>query len=377
MALAGREIVLSGGAINSPQLLLLSGIGPADELRALGIDPLHDLPGVGRNLAEHPNIINEYELKQDLGLTRHLRFDRAARAALRWRIDGGGPFAQSGTLANLFARSTPGLDRPDLQIMFLPMSGDARMWLPGQSPFPARLSARCGFLHPLSRGSVTLRSTDPRAAPRIHFNMFGQPGDLDGMVRALELCRSIYARSPLRELISHEVKPPRGVDNLAEFIRRNALTGALCHTASGFTQSLEYSAGQVRLLDQAAGILESDLGIEPVKRPRDWREHNMEVPEFLRRLALELREDLLTAVAQRWRELGALETVWGELAEEFGGEDPVSPELRSLADGTKQRLRAMAEEFGGRRRMTGPDEDALSEVRNHIEAAFQQLGPLL
>jgi choline dehydrogenase len=98
------------------------------------------------------------------------------------------------------------------------------MWLPGQSPFPARLSARCGFLHPLSRGSVTLRSTDPRAAPKIHFNRFGQQGDLDGMVRALELCRSIYARSPLRELISHEVKPPRGVDNLAEFIRRNALT---------------------------------------------------------------------------------------------------------------------------------------------------------
>jgi hypothetical protein len=157
----------------------------------------------------------------------------------------------------------------------------------------------------------------------------------------------------------------------------NRELGALCHTASGFTLSLEYSADQIRLLDQAAGILESDLGIEPVKRPRDWREHNMEVPEFLRRLALELREDLLTAVVQRWRELGALEAVWAELAEEFGGEDPVNPELHSLANETKQRLLALATEFGGRRRLREPDEETLAEIRHQVDAAFEQLGPLL
>ncbi len=222
--LAGSEVILCGGAFNSPQLLLLSGIGPADELKALGIVPVHDLPGVGRNLAEHPNIINEYELKDDLGLTRHLRLDRAARAALRWRRSGDGPFAQTGTLANLFARTVPGLERPDVQLMCLPMSGDARLWLPGQRAFPARLSARCGFLHPQSRGTVTLRSTDPRAAPRIHFNMFAEPTDLAGMVRALELSRSIYAQSPLKEMIAHEVRPTSSVRDLAEYIRRNAGT---------------------------------------------------------------------------------------------------------------------------------------------------------
>jgi len=157
----------------------------------------------------------------------------------------------------------------------------------------------------------------------------------------------------------------------------NRELGALCHTASGFTQSLEYSANQIRLLDHAAGLLESDLGLEPVKRPRDWRKHNMEVPEFLRRLALELREDLLTAVAQRWRELAALETVWTELAEEFGGENPVSPELRSLALDTKQRLLSLAKEFGGKRRLADPDEDTLAEIQRQVDAAFDQLGPLL
>ncbi|MGX7895361.1 GMC family oxidoreductase [Tsuneonella sp. HG222] len=221
---AGTEIILCGGAIGSPQILLLSGIGPADEVRAAGVTPVHDLPAVGRNLAEHPNIINEHELKDDLGLTRHLRLDRAARAALQWRLTGGGPFSYTGTLANVFMRSLPGLQQPDVQLMLLPMSGDARMWLPGQKPFPARLSARCGFLQPQSRGSVKLRSPDPWAAPEIRFNMFSEPGDLDGMVRALELSRSIYAQKPLRDLITHEVKPTAGTADLRDFIRRNALT---------------------------------------------------------------------------------------------------------------------------------------------------------
>ncbi|MGV3555202.1 MAG: GMC family oxidoreductase [Croceibacterium sp.] len=220
--LAAREVIVSGGAYNSPQLLMLSGIGPADELRALGIAPVHDLPGVGRNLAEHPNIINEYDLKDDLGLTRHLRMDRALAAALRWRQHGDGPFAQTGTLANVFARTLPGLDRPDVQLMCLPMSGDARMWLPGMRPFPARLSVRCGYLHPKSRGSVTLRSSDPRDPPRIRFNLLAEPDDLAGMVRALELSRDIYAAPPLARLIAGEVRPGLRESDLAGYVRRNA-----------------------------------------------------------------------------------------------------------------------------------------------------------
>ena len=157
----------------------------------------------------------------------------------------------------------------------------------------------------------------------------------------------------------------------------NRELGALCYTGSGFTQFLDFSASQVRLLDQAAGLLEQDLGVEPVKRPRDWRTHNMEVPEFLRRLALELREDLLTVAARRWRELAALEQVWAELAEEFGGEDPVNADLRTMAEETKQRLLSLAQEFGGKRRLSGPEDDYLAEVRRRLDEAFEQLEPLL
>jgi len=158
----------------------------------------------------------------------------------------------------------------------------------------------------------------------------------------------------------------------------NRELGALCYTASGFSRFLDSSADQIRLLEQAAGQLEDEHGVERSKRPRDWRgSGEISVPEFLRSLAQELRRDLLNAVAQRWSEVGALEQVWGELAEEFGGEDPVSPEARSMAMETKGRLRALAQEFGSKRRLGAPDEASLTEVRRVVDEAFEKLRPLL
>jgi len=154
--------------------------------------------------------------------------------------------------------------------------------------------------------------------------------------------------------------------------------GALCYTASSFSQFLEFSAEQIRLLERAAGQLEEQEGIERAKRARDWHTaKEMEVPEFLRSLTLELRRDLLGVVAQRWSELGAVEQVWGELAEEFAGEEPVTPELRALAAETRGRLLALAHEFGGKRRLGSPDEGLLAEMRRVVDEAFERLRPLL
>ena len=225
-ARAAREVIVCGGAFNSPQLLLLSGIGPADELRAVGIDPVHDLPGVGRNLSDHPNILNEYELRGEEGLTRHLRMDRATLAAARWMLTRGGPFAYTGTSANIFARTLDGLDQPDIQMMSLPLSNNAELWVPGLQKKPAfRLAVRTGFLQPKSRGWVKLRSANPADPPRILLNMFDDPADLDAMVRAIRLSRSVYAQQPLRDLIRREVLPGPGTDSEAdirEYLRRNA-----------------------------------------------------------------------------------------------------------------------------------------------------------
>lgn len=225
-AVAVREIIVCGGAFNTPQLLLLSGIGPADELRALGIDCVHDLPGVGRNLSDHPNILNEYELVGDQGLTRHLRLDRAAVAVVRWMLARSGPFAFTGTSANVFARTLPGLDQPDIQMMTLPLSNSAALWGFGfgRKP-PFRLAVRTGYLQPRSRGWVKLRSANPADPPRILLNLFDDPADLEAMVRAVRLSRRIYAQQPLKDLIRGEVLPGPGTDDdaaLKAHIRRHA-----------------------------------------------------------------------------------------------------------------------------------------------------------
>ena len=218
------EVVLCGGAYNTPQLLMLSGIGPADELRKAGLQPWVDLPGVGRNLSDHPNYIIGYELRDQIGLSRHLRLDRAAIAAARWFATGKGPFASTGAAANIFLRTQSGLDRPDAQMIAMPVANTAGLWWPGRRP-PFCLSARIGPLHPKSRGWVKLRTTDPRTPPRICINMFADAGDLAAMVRAVRQCERIYEQPPLADLIKRSVSPhPVGCtdEELAAVIRREA-----------------------------------------------------------------------------------------------------------------------------------------------------------
>lgn len=223
---AEREVLLSGGAFNSPHLLMLSGIGPADELKAAGVTPLHDLPGVGRNLSEHPNARNVYRAKGTESFLRYLRFDRAGLAALQWFLFKSGPFVNNGSSANIFFRSRPELERPDLQLICVSVNPDAKLWFPGLTPPQVhRYAARGGILHPKSRGWVKLRSADPTAAPRIFFNMFAEKEDLDGMIRMIRVSRDIYSRPPLRDLIDCELFPGPEVTSdaaLGDAIRASA-----------------------------------------------------------------------------------------------------------------------------------------------------------
>jgi choline dehydrogenase len=216
---AAREVVLCGGAYNSPQVLQLSGIGPAAHLESVGVKVLHDLPGVGENLIEHPNLLNIYELHGKLGFTKYLRFDRAALAVMQWFLRGNGPFTTAGSVGNLILKSSAGLDRPDIQIVVVSVHQHAQLWFPMLTPRPVyAITARIGVLHPQSRGWVRLRSADPLAMPRFRFNMLTEPADVDAMVRALKLCRDLYAQSPLREIIAGELLPGPGVRSDAEII---------------------------------------------------------------------------------------------------------------------------------------------------------------
>jgi choline dehydrogenase len=223
---ADREVVVSSGTYNSPQLLMLSGIGPAEHLRSVGIDVVHDLKGVGENLQEHPNLLNIYRADGKLGLTPHLRWDRATLAVMRWALLGTGPFATAGTMANIFIRTRPELERPDIQIIAMPIHQHADLWFPMLTKPPVHaFTVRVGILHALSRGWVRLRSSEPLDHPRIRFNMLAEPADLDAMVNALKIGRNILSQSPMRDLVTQELLPGEQFQTdaeLAQAIRQQA-----------------------------------------------------------------------------------------------------------------------------------------------------------
>jgi len=205
---ARREVIVCGGSYNSPQLLLLSGIGPAAELRAVGVAPLHDLPGVGKNFSEHVSVPIHFEISDPISFLTRLRFDRVAMSVLEWAISGTGDMANQALTALAFMRTRPEIARPDVQLFFNPVRMDAEIWFPLIKPSQAHmLEAYVELLRPESRGQVTLASTDPAAAPKILLNILDRGEDLATLRRGVRLMRSIYATRPLADHIVRETYP--------------------------------------------------------------------------------------------------------------------------------------------------------------------------
>jgi choline dehydrogenase len=227
-ARAERETVLSAGAYNSPQLLMLSGVGPAAELRRHGIEVIADLPGIGRNLEEHASVPIILAARGPITFKRDLRADRAAWWMLRWALFGDGPFAINGNTAGIFARSREGLERPDIQLTCNTVGLFDRIWWPWQAAKQSyAFNCIVSVLHPESHGSVTLRSADPAAKPVIRLNIFAEQADIDTAIRGIGLARELYATEPQKSLIAAEIMPGAGArsrDALAEYIKRMATT---------------------------------------------------------------------------------------------------------------------------------------------------------
>ncbi|MFV3126515.1 GMC family oxidoreductase [Niveispirillum sp. KHB5.9] len=221
---AARDVILSGGAYNSPQLLMLSGIGPAAHLREQGIEVLVDSPGVGGNLSEHPMVYAEFAATGDTFL-QQLRFDRAALSVLRWAFLGSGPFASQVTSCAALIKTLPELARPDIQLMVMPVRLDARIWVPGVSKRLADMfSIMVIQLHPESRGRVTLRSKDPADKVRVQLNLLSHERDYAELRRGIRALRTLFAAGPLATLAARETKPGADRDSDADldaFIRAN------------------------------------------------------------------------------------------------------------------------------------------------------------
>lgn len=212
-ARAAREIILSGGTYASPQILMLSGIGPADELRRHGIDVQLDLPGVGANLQEHPLVLMGFGLKQPLRLTRRLRADRLALGLLRWFLTGHGlPSVPLGCIG--YHKSHAGLERPDIESIFMTTNMLARPWFPGwRKPEPDALTVMNAVLRPHSRGRVGLRSADPLDKPRIQLNLLQDAEDLRLLRHATRWTRDFVRKAPLAAHVGAELFPGANADS--------------------------------------------------------------------------------------------------------------------------------------------------------------------
>jgi choline dehydrogenase len=204
-ARASRETILSAGAINTPHLLMLSGIGDPDALGRAGVAVRHALPAVGKNLQDHIQARVVFRARRPITLNDQARtLPRRAMIGARYLMSRTGPLSFAASLAGAFARTRPSLDRPDVQFHFQPLSLDS---------YDGRLHGFSGFtisvcqLRPDSRGAIVLRSDDPATPPRIEANYLHEPGDGATMVEGMRLLRRIAAAPALAAQIAEEYRP--------------------------------------------------------------------------------------------------------------------------------------------------------------------------
>ena len=224
------EVVLSCGTVNTPQVLMLSGLGPADTLADHGIKVTADLPGVGRNLRDHLLVRVEHDCTQPITLHGLLRADRAAMALGQALVAGTGPAARFPLEVGAFLRSDPTREMADLQSHFLPGLSTAAVRVPFGKGKPGAghgYFANVYQLRPDSTGQITLRSADPLDAPRIQPNYLSDPGDLRVLRAGVRHLREIFAQSAFAPFRGAERNPGSARQSDADldgWIRANADT---------------------------------------------------------------------------------------------------------------------------------------------------------
>ncbi|MBF9033438.1 choline dehydrogenase [Rhodobacterales bacterium HKCCE2091] len=219
---ARAEVIVAASAINSPQLLMLSGIGPAAHLIAHGIGVVADRPGVGQNLQDHLEVYVQQAAIKPVSLFRYWNLLGKAYVGARWLLTRTGPGASNQFESAGFIRSRAGVDYPDIQFHFLPIAVryDGSVAAEGHG-----FQAHVGPMRSPSRGEVTLRSADPLEAPRILFNYMSTEQDWDDFRTAIRLTREIIAQPAFAPYRGHEIQPGAAAQSnaaLDDFIREHA-----------------------------------------------------------------------------------------------------------------------------------------------------------
>jgi len=207
---ATREVILAASSLNSPKLLMLSGIGPAAHLRGHGIAVIADRPGVGANLQDHLELYVQMAATQPVSLYKYWNLLGKAYVGARWLFTGTGPGASNQFESAGFIRSRVGIPYPDIQYHFLPIAVryDGRAAAQGHG-----FQAHVGPMRSKSRGTVTLRSPDPTAAPVIRFNYMSHPDDWAEFRTCIRLTREIFAQPAFAPFVGQEIQPGSAVQS--------------------------------------------------------------------------------------------------------------------------------------------------------------------
>jgi choline dehydrogenase len=226
-ARSGRDLIVSGGSVNSPQLLELSGIGQAERLRALGIEVVHDLPGVGENLRDHFAPRTRWLVgAKGYTLNDRTRGLGLAYQALRYALRQTSMMAAVAAPMRAFVRSREGLDAPDALLGWVPMLSEMRE----KGPVIAKESGMTCYAHPMrpeSKGHIHIKSADPHEAPAINFNFLSARVDEDITVAAINIARSIMYAPAMQKLQLTEVGPGpelQAHDEIIDWVKRTAET---------------------------------------------------------------------------------------------------------------------------------------------------------
>lgn len=249
---ARRELILSGGAVNSPVLLLASGIGPGSELAAQGIDVKLDLPGVGKNLQDHYQ--SNFALKTHATDTLNealMSPVKSAKLALDWLFAGTGQLSVGATEATLFARSSPSVAVPDIHYQVVNYSsGNLKKGLHRWPGFGFIFNA----CRPKSRGEITLRDREGRMPPRILGNYMTDPYDVGIMIKGFRIAEQITAAEPFRSLVTGQVWPRPDVktdQQIEAFIRKSGST-------------TYHPCGTCRMGEDDGAVVDSQLGVRGI-----------------------------------------------------------------------------------------------------------------
>lgn len=250
------EVIVCGGTINSPQLLMLSGVGPAQHLTALGIDVQHDLPGVGQNLHDHIYAHCLAKVDPEFSLNRMISSNlRMLPDVLRYITSRKGLLTSAAAQVGLFTRTRPDVATPDMQLQMRPFSMISKNGMYSAEPSPA-ITASCTLLRPQSRGQLTLRSADPREAPRMVANYLTDPHDVPTLVAGIRLIRRIFATPPFAAHFRAEELPGAGLvtdEQIIGYLRDNA-------------QSMYHPVGTCRMgaADDAAAVVDTRLRVRGI-----------------------------------------------------------------------------------------------------------------